>query len=162
MKKAIVFAATYAAMHAAHQVADHWVQTDDQANHKGDYGTRGTRACAGHVATYTATTAVAVASLRALGAPISTQGLLAGQAISAVSHFVMDRRPWGRAIMRHLGKGDFAKLGAPRPRMVATSPDSDERTPLDAPHLGTGAYALDQSWHIGWIAVSAFVTAALS
>ena len=27
----------------------------------------------------------------------------------------------------------------------------------DAPHLGTGAYALDQSWHAAWLFAAALV-----
>lgn len=150
MKKVIIFAATAAALQAAHYVADSWVQTSHQANEKGSPGRAGALACARHVATYTATCAAAVTAVRGLGAPISMKGLIAGQAINAVSHYVMDRRPWGRAIMNAAGRGELAELGAPR-----------ENTD-DAPHLGTGAHALDQSWHIGWLAISAYVTAALS
>lgn len=29
------------------------------------------------------------------------------------------------------------------------------------PSLGTGAYALDQSWHVGWLFVSAIATVML-
>lgn len=149
--KGTVFALTAAAMQAAHQVADHWLQTDHQAAHKGDPGAPGHRACLGHVAGYTATTTLAVlAAARTTGTPVPLRALLAGQAISAASHYVMDRRPWGRAIMARAGKGGFAALGAPRPGKD------------DAPTLGTGAYALDQSWHVGWIAIAALVTAALS
>lgn len=146
-----VFAVSAAAMYAAHQVADHWAQTDHQAGHKGDPGEGGALACAAHVATYTAITAGSVmAASKALGVPVPSRALLAGQAIVAVSHYVMDRRPWGRAIMRAAGSGGFAALGAPR----------EGRD--DNPTFYTGAYALDQSWHIGWAAVAALVTAALS
>jgi hypothetical protein len=30
----------------------------------------------------------------------------------------------------------------------------------DAAHLGTGAYALDQSWHVGWLFIAALITTA--
>lgn len=150
MKKAVIFAATAAALQAAHHIGDYWAQTSHQATHKGSPGAAGIRACAGHVAGYTATCTAAVMALRGLGAPISTRGLIAGQAVNALSHFVMDRRPWGRAIMRAAGKGELAEVGAPRKGFD------------DNPHLGTGAHALDQSWHMAWLAVSAYVTAALS
>jgi hypothetical protein len=52
--------------------------------------------------------------------------------------------------MRTAGRESFARFGAPR----------EGRD--DNPVLGTGAYALDQSWHLGWAAVAAWVTAALS
>jgi hypothetical protein len=45
------------------------------------------------------------------------------------------------------GKGEFWHLGAPRPGHD------------DNPCLGTGAYALDQSWHIAWLFISALVIA---
>lgn len=150
MKKVVIFAATAAALQAAHHIGDYWIQTTHQATKKGSPGAAGARACAGHVASYTATCTAAVMALRALGAPISTKGIVAGQAVNAVSHFVMDRRPWGRAIMSATGRGGFAAIGMPRA-------DTD-----DAPHLGTGAHALDQSWHMAWLAISAYVTAALS
>lgn len=150
MRKAIIFAATAAALQAAHHIGDYWVQTSHQAAEKGSPGAAGALACARHVAGYTATCTAAVVALRALGAPISVKGIIAGQAINAASHYVMDRRPWGRAIMRAAGKGPFAEMGAPREGFK------------DNPHLGTGAHALDQSWHIGWLAVSAYITATLS
>lgn len=47
----------------AHTVADHWVQTDAQARNKGLPGWPGRRACAAHVASYTATLLVFVLAL---------------------------------------------------------------------------------------------------
>lgn len=149
--RAAVMGATYAAMHAAHQVADHWVQTDHQATHKGLPGRAGRAACAAHVAAYTAVNAAAVvATHRALGLPVSWRAVLAGQAVSAVTHYWADRRTPLRRLAERLGQGRFYALGQPR----------EGRD--DNPTLGTGAYALDQSWHIGWIAVGALVTALLS
>ena len=58
------FAATYAALTAAHEVADHWVQVDDQAVHKGAASRDGVIACAEHVITYTATQALALAAVQ--------------------------------------------------------------------------------------------------
>lgn len=150
MNKIITFAAVSAALQAAHHVGDYWMQTPRQATEKGSPGLPGALACAGHVATYTATCTAAVVALRALGAPITARGVIAGQVVNAVSHYVMDRRPWGHAIMSAVGKGQFATMGAPR--------DNTD----DAPHLGTGAHALDQSWHVAWLAVSAYITAMLS
>lgn len=146
-----VFAVTAAALYAAHAVGDHWIQSDHQAARKGDPGRTGALACAAHVAGYTATTTAAVvAATRVTGTRVPARALLAGQFVVAASHYVMDRRPWGRAIMRSAGRDDFAALGTPRPGRD------------DNPTLGTGAYALDQSWHLGWAAVAALVTAALS
>jgi hypothetical protein len=44
-----------------------------------------------------------------------------------------------------LGKGEFYWMGSPRPGHD------------DAPHPGTGADALDQSWHVGWLFVAALI-----
>ncbi|MER7268917.1 hypothetical protein ABT344_11500 [Micromonospora carbonacea] len=46
------------------------------------------------------------------------------------------------------GRIACAALGTPRPGHD------------DNPSLGTGAYALDQSWHIGWLFVAALFCAA--
>lgn len=51
----------------------------------------------------------------------------------------------GRSAL-HPGKGDFYDLGRPR------------EGKNDNPSLGTGAYALDQSWHWAWIFISTIVT----
>lgn len=151
VERAAVMGAVYAVMHAAHQVADHWVQTDHQAAHKGLPGRVGRVACAAHVAGYTAANAAAVVAMhRALGLPVSWRAVLAGQAVSALTHYWADRRTPLRWLAERVGRGRLYALGAPRP-------GTD-----DQPHLGTGAYALDQSWHIGWIAVGALVTALLS
>jgi hypothetical protein len=53
-------AAVWAALSASHDVADHWVQIDAQAVAKGQPGSEGVKACAAHVATYTATQAAAL------------------------------------------------------------------------------------------------------
>jgi hypothetical protein len=52
---AAVFAACFAALYTAHQVADHWLQTPAQAAGKGGPGWTGRLACARHVATLTLT-----------------------------------------------------------------------------------------------------------
>lgn len=147
--KAAAFAANFVALHVAHHVADHWIQRGHDALHKGDPGPAGAKACASHVASYTATTAVATLAVnKALGIRVHPAAWLAGQAVSAVTHYVMDRRPIGAAIAALAGKGELWKLGAPRAGRD------------DNPVLGTGAYALDQSWHTLWLGTAALLTAA--
>lgn len=139
--RAARFAATFAALYAAHHVADHWIQTDHQATNKGKPGWDGAWECAKHVSTYTATTAGTVAGMnRALQLGIGWRGLLAGQAISAATHYWADRRYTLEALADATGKGDFYRRGE---------------------NLGKGSYALDQSWHTGWLTVAALVTAVL-
>jgi hypothetical protein len=141
-------AGVFTALFAAHEVADHWVQTDDQACRKGAPGWPGRRSCAAHVATYTLTGGVALAGLAAVtGWRPRPRSLAVGLAVSAVTHYVADRRTPLRRLAEATGSRKFWQLGAPRPGRD------------DNPSLGTGAYALDQSWHIGWLYAAALLIA---
>ncbi|MEO3931146.1 DUF3307 domain-containing protein [Micromonosporaceae bacterium B7E4] len=142
-------AAVFVSLYAAHQVADHWVQTQHQADCKGRPGWTGRLACAGHVATYTATGIVFLALLALVTGWTPDAGpLLAGIAVNAVTHYIADRRTPLRRIAEWTGSARFYALGTPRPGRD------------DNPNLGTGAYALDQSWHVGWLFLSALIIAA--
>ena len=149
---AAVFSAVFAALYAAHEIGDHWIQTHPQAAGKARPGWAGRMACARHVASLAAVKAAAVAVVvYVLGVPVSPFAVAGGLTADAVSHYWADRGTtlaafagWlGRTLVP--GKGEFYRRGAPRPGHD------------DAPHLGTGAYALDQSWHIGWLFVAALV-----
>jgi hypothetical protein len=132
----------------AHNVADHWAQTPHQALTKGLRSSAGRVACLAHVAVYTALTAGTVALLWVvLGLPISPAGFVVGQLVSAVTHYWADRGFTLVALAALVGKREFAALGAPRPGRD------------DNPTLGTGRYALDQSWHWLWLLVAALITA---
>lgn len=166
---AATFATLFVALFVAHQVGDHWVQTSHQAAHKGRPGWEGRRACAAHVASYTLTTTLAVLGVwLALDLPLTLHGVALGQAISAATHYRADRRAPLRTLAEQLRLGGFYGLGAPRPVRVLVvdehghiAHDADGRpvtAPVDAPALGTGAYALDQSWHYAWLGVAALVT----
>jgi hypothetical protein len=140
------FAAYFVALFAAHQVADHWVQTQHQCDHKGLPGWAGRWACAKHVSTYSLTAFLAVAAVAwRFDLHLHPGRLAAGLAVSAVTHYIADRRTPLRWLAERLGSGPFWQLGAPRPGRD------------DNPSIGTGAYALDQSWHIGWLFVAALV-----
>ena len=151
---AAVFAAVFAALYAAHSVGDHWVQTGGQAAGKGGAGAdtaAGRWACARHVATLTATKAVFLAgAVAVLALPLTPAAVVAGLAVDAGSHWWADRRHTLAALATRVGKGEFYALGAPRAGRD------------DNPSLGTGAYALDQSWHLGWLFVAALIVAGLS
>jgi hypothetical protein len=139
------FAATYAALTAAHEVADHWVQIDAQAMAKGERSTAGATACAKHVATYTATQAVALAAVqRATGMRLSWKRAALGLAISAATHYIADRQ------------GGHWRDEKPRGivRLAATTGHAGwlQRDP-------NAGYLMDQSWHKGWIAVAALAAA---
>lgn len=144
------FAGVAVGLLIAHTVADHWVQTGHQANTKGQRTNAGRIACAGHVASYTAVTALAVLALRGVfQLDITWWGFAAGQLVSAVTHYWADRRFTLAWLASALGKTEFYVLGAPRAGRD------------DNPSLGTGAYALDQSWHWGWLGVAAVLTAVI-
>jgi hypothetical protein len=131
-----VFATAFVALFVAHQVADHWIQTQHQADHKGQPGWPGRRACLGHVTTYTLTQTAALAiATTATGSTAEPWRFAAALLISATTHYVADRRTPLRRMAQALRK-----------------------SPAWLDH-GGGLYALDQSWHIGWIGVAALLLA---
>lgn len=156
--RAAVFAANFAALYAAHQYADHMVQDSDDATRKQNPGPDGARACATHVTTYTATTMLAtVAVNRVLGIRLGWKGWLAGQAVSAATHYLADRgmqpgKPFRRVLDAH-AMGDWIDTGG----VVRL-----EGGPAETRGPGTAAYAVDQAWHTVWLAVAALITARFS
>lgn len=162
------FAAVAVALYAAHHVGDYWVQTDHQAQHKGQAGHEGRINCMWHVLSYVATQYVfLLVVMLTVGARMSVLGMGAALAVSGVTHYLADRREHGIMfwLARRLpGKARFLALGAPRPSLTALAlssadPEYKDEVPLDNPSLGTGAWALDQSWHIFW---GVFVAAILA
>lgn len=103
----------------------------------------GVRACALHVATYTATQAAALlAADRLLGLGLSWRRATAGLAISAATHYLADRQGG------HWRDED--------PRGVVKLAASTGHAGWLQRDPGAG-YLMDQSWHKGWIAVAAAV-----
>jgi hypothetical protein len=145
--RAARFAAVYAlVLTVAHEVADHWVQRDTEAAAKGKPGAEGVRACLTHVATYTATQAVALAAAnRRLNLGLRSSRAIAGLAVSAVTHYIADRQGghW-----RDEQPHGVVRLAAVTGHTGWLQRDSN------------AGYLLDQSWHKGWIAIAS-VTAAL-
>ncbi|KOT90383.1 hypothetical protein ADK70_17535 [Streptomyces rimosus subsp. pseudoverticillatus] len=136
-------------MYVAHSVGDHWVQTSHQSAHKGRPGWVGRLADARHVATLTLTKlAVLIPTAALLGLHLSVRGVVAGLTVDAASHWWADRRSTLAWLARVTGQSQFYRLGAPRPGHD------------DNPHIGTGAYALDQSFHHLWLLVAALIIAA--
>lgn len=134
MSPAVTFCVMTAAMSAGHWCADYWVQRHGQAMGKGAPGWAGRRACAAHVTTYTLTLAgcIALASWT-LAVPAVPARVAAGLAVSAVSHYVADRRRPLARLAAACGKGGYWDNG--------------------------GAAPLDQAWHWSWLFVSALVIA---
>lgn len=139
----------------AHEFGDHWTQTQWQATNKHLRNALGRRACAAHVLAYTIGTTLAVLGVWLwLRLPISPAGLLAGQLISAITHYLIDRRfmlerltQFG--VFEQTGRHSFYQLGQPRPGHD------------DNAVLGTGAYALDQSLHKLCLGMAGVATTAI-
>lgn len=133
------FAPVFVALYAAHQVADHWVQTQYQADTKGGKGWSGRLACGRHVATYTATGLLfLLAMVLVAGVALHPAAVAAGLAVSAVTHYIADRRTPLARIAEATGSGEFYRLSGAGMN---------------------GAYLLDQSWHVGWLFVAALIAA---
>ena len=136
--------AAYAALTASHEVADYWVQRDAEAVAKGGHGAEGRAACARHVASYTATQALALlAADRTLRLGLDWRRAAAGLAVSAVTHYVADR------------SGGRWREEGPSTRLVRFARATGHTGWLER-DPGAGPL-LDQAWHKGWIAVAAVV-----
>ncbi|MFD7615697.1 hypothetical protein [Streptomyces sp. NPDC059802] len=144
MITAVRATAAYAALTASHEVADYWVQRDTEAGAKGGHGPDGRAACAQHVASYTATQAVALlAADRALRLGLDWRHAAAGLAVSAVTHYIADR-----------SGGRWQERG-PSTALVRFARRTGHTGWLER-DPGAGPL-LDQAWHKGWIAVAAVV-----
>lgn len=142
---ASTFAATYAALTAAHEVADHWVQVDDQAIHKGHRNRNGAIACAEHCLTYTATQAVTLAAVqRVTGMRLPWKRAVLALAVSAATHYIADRQ------------GGHWRDDEPRGIVRLAAATGHAGWLKRDPNAG---YLMDQSWHKGWIAVAALIAA---
>jgi len=136
--------AAYAALTASHEVADYWVQRDAEAVAKGGHGAEGRAACARHVASYTATQALALwAADRTLHLGLDWRRAVAGLAVSAVTHYVADR------------SGGRWREEGPSTRLVRFARTTGHAGWLER-DPGAGPL-MDQAWHKGWIAVAAVV-----
>ncbi|MFJ5927891.1 hypothetical protein ACIQF6_35385 [Kitasatospora sp. NPDC092948] len=146
LSRAARFASVYALMRVAADVADHWVQTDYQAATKGECDSepgqsswRGRRACASHVAAYTATQgAVLLLGGRLLGLGLRPSRVAVALGLSAVSHYMADRRWPIRKVADRIGSGRFVRL---------------------ADHGMNGGYLMDQAWHHGFEVCAAVIAA---
>lgn len=136
--KLLTFAAVFPTLFAAHSVGDHWVQLHWQACGKGERTRPGQFACFTHVVSLTLTKMAALGLLwLATGWHPSGAAAVAALLLDAATHYWADRRYTLQALAERLGKGEFYRLGAG--------------------HLGSGAYALDQSWHVGWLFITSLI-----
>jgi len=150
MSRAAQFSAAYAALTAAHEVADHIGQPDRDAGPKGRPGAEGSIACLRHVASYTATQALALAVAdRGLGLRLNWRWATTALLVSAATHYAADRSG---------GRWAEDPEQQPTTRMVrAAHRDGLGGWLAQDPQAG---YRIDQAWHKGWIAIAAGVVAA--
>jgi len=168
---AATFSVAAITLYLAHHVGDYWVQTDHQSAHKGDPDRtgKGRLACFMHVLTYVVTQMVFLSvAILITGLPMSFLGVNLALLVSGATHYWADRR-WTLAWLASLipGKMTFYRMGTPRKlKLVARAATEDGETgwaPLDQPTLGTGAWALDQSFHLLFsVFVPALILAALA
>lgn len=136
----------WAALSVSHEAGDHWVQRDAEATTKGQPGREGARACAIHVATYTATQAATLAAAnKMLDLRLDWRRAAAGLAISAITHYVADRQ------------GGHWRDENPRGVVKLAARTGHEGWLQRDPNAG---YLMDQSWHKAWLAVAAAVIGA--
>jgi hypothetical protein len=159
--KTLTATALFAALHAVfsdvHPAGDQIVQTGHQANHKGLPGWVGRRACAGHVATYTATQyAAAAAVCKALGWRVPWTALAVGHiGVNATTHYLLDRRAPLRKLMSKLGKASYMEWGT-----VQRGLDKHGEPIIDpGGGPGTAVMELDQASHRIVGLVSSLLTA---
>ncbi|MFI1308537.1 transcriptional regulator [Streptomyces sioyaensis] len=147
------FAAVFIALYVAHSVGDHWVQTSCQSADKGQPGWVGRLACTRHVIGLTLTKVLVLATVvLVLDVHVTATGTAIGLALDAFTHWWADRRSTLAWLAKVTGKTEFYNLGT---AAHSAHPVTAEGNP--AAHLGTGAYALDQSFHHLWLFVASLI-----
>lgn len=158
MSKAATFAAVYATLRAAHDLADHVLQTDEQALGKAATSAW-RRPLAGHVASYhLAQVAALVAVVPALGLRLRPSRVAAAVALSAGTHAVLDRRWPVRRVLEATGSPGFAQgtftLAGARTDGSAPTETAALRVPLSGPYLADQALHHLCLWAAALVAVT--------
>jgi hypothetical protein len=149
--RAARFALALVTLDVAHGAGDQWAQTSHQASTKGNPGSSGRRACAGHCLSYTATAAVALLAVNHLtGAGLRPGRVVAGLALSAASHYVIDRRTPLRRLAQLAGHDGYLAHAT-----VVRRPGADP----DTTGPGTALFHLDQTAHKVFLLAAALVMA---
>lgn len=151
---AAVFGAVFALLYVGHRVGDTWGQRSVDAVHKQIAGPRGALHCGIHVAMLTGTKLLfLVPGVLVLGLPVSAGGVVLALVVDAMSHYLVDRGAPLAAMARATGNEGFITrvtvVRAPNTAPAANGP-------------GTGAFELDQAWHLAWLAVAALIIAGFS
>lgn len=159
MTRAARFAAAFVLLDVAHDVADHVLQTDEQALGKAEDSPAGWANLAGHIGSYTAAQLGAIAALSAVTDGRPTCGrTVAAVAFSALSHAFLDRRWPVRVLLERTGSAGFAHPEV-QVRGSATPSALRGRDPIVAaagPLPLHGPYLADQALHRLALAVAAW------
>jgi hypothetical protein len=150
-----LFAALETTFADVHPFCDQIVQNSDDAMNKGKPGHLGRAACARHVATYSLVQyAAALGVTSALGYRVPTSSLLAGTALNAITHYVIDRRAPLKRFLRSglIGRGgylDHAHVFRPIPGKAGLRDVHGHRLDVrdDEGGPGTALMELDQAAH---------------
>jgi hypothetical protein len=149
VQHAAIFAAVFAALYTGHHIGDQWTQTHHQACGKGQPGWTGRSLCARHTMTLIATKLATLAiTAVVLHLHLSAGHVAIALVIDGASHYWADRRTTLARLARAVGKSGYYQLGSPRPGHD------------DNPGTGTGAFHLDQAWHLAWTWAAALIIAA--
>lgn len=135
-----LYGALLATFAETHSFCDQIVQDSAAARDKDKPGWTGHKACARHVATYTAgQTVTAAAVTTALGYRLPVRAWAAGAAINAVMHYVIDRREPFKEFLRHplVGQGNYLGHATVQRRTGVV----EESGP------GTGLFEMDEATH---------------
>lgn len=120
LRRALAFAISLLALLVAHQVGDHVMQSDRQTAGKSGAGLPAWRAMVGHLLGYHVTAAaMLLGTAAAVGMPLTTAGVVAGLAFSAITHGILDRRWPVAAVLRATGAPNFARATTPLSGMQA-------------------------------------------
>lgn len=152
--RAITAAVAFATMFAAHYLGDQWVQTAGQSCKKSldrpDANTLEAHwHCFKHVFSYTLGGFVLFLGAAAwLNLPVRPGWLVAGLALNAGTHYLIDLRTPLMWIAKKMGKMGYVE------HCQVVRPSGPERV-----GPGTGAFHLDQAWHFIWMLPSALLVA---
>ncbi|MFE9247043.1 DUF3307 domain-containing protein [Nocardiopsis sp. NPDC006938] len=127
------FSAVFLALLAGHHVGDRWAQTDHQATTKGAPTLAGRLACGAHVASLTLCQMVLLAAVAAAEGGLAPVQAACGLALTALSHYWIDRRRTLAGLARALGRHGYY-----------------QRDPE----------AMDQAAHVVWLVPAALVITA--
>lgn len=147
---------SFCLLYAGHRVGDTWAQRGIDAVRKQETGFQGGVHCLVHVLMLTATKAAfLVPGLLILGAGglVSWGGVALALTLAGVLHYLVDRGRPLYVMARATGQIEFIERVS-----VVRTPGG----PADTRGPGTGAFELDQAWHVACLVPAALIIAGFS